>query len=467
MKKVTREAFSQEESDKIYDNFLALINSRRDTLVKNHPDNPERVAYGTIVNKMKMKKNKSDEKLKEMVVKALKKPVDEGTCGYSKDKIDVLDTSELEPSGQEPIFIKLKEMVKNALKNSLKEKLDPIGKEDGDIDNDGDEDKTDKYLMKKREAIGKSIQKEDKSFDSSELEKSIKSVLKKEGGAVGLKPLIDAAKELGASKKDLMSVLKKMSSVKTHKDGDIIDTDGLKEEKINEDEDLPIRDNVMDFSSQLLNQINSYKDSVGPGEKTIDYKKTMDAIKNLMNAIDMDEKEDMSYGDAFKANLKARREKEEAEKRKLGFLEEKKIKPLVSNTFIDSLDEDLDIGHTDDEPGMLKADLYRIGKYAMELYKMVDKFDKLDSEVDFPHWWQSKITKSKGMLVSAKHYLDFEMKEDQIDAMVDVASEEGMIDEKFASKAQQKYLYATDKKAAEKLGSKMTKKDYKNLPDKA
>ncbi len=95
----------------------------------------------------------------------------------------------------------------------------------------------------------------------------------------------------------------------------------------------------------------------------------------------------------------------------------------------DKLDEDLDIGHQDDEPGMLKADLYRIGKYAMELYKMVDKFDKMDSEVDFPHWWQSKISKSKGMLVAAKHYLDFEMKEPQIDAMVDVASEEGVIDE--------------------------------------
>jgi hypothetical protein len=37
------------------------------------------------------------------------------------------------------------------------------------------------------------------------------------------------------------------------------------------------------------------------------------------------------------------------------------------------LDEDLDLGHTDDEPHMLKADLYRIGKYSMELYKMVDK----------------------------------------------------------------------------------------------
>ena len=93
------------------------------------------------------------------------------------------------------------------------------------------------------------------------------------------------------------------------------------------------------------------------------------------------------------------------------------------------ISEDLDLGHQDDEPGMLKADVYRIGKYAMELYKMLDKFDKMDGEVDFPHWWQSKITKSKDMIVSAKHYLDFEMKEPQIDAMVDVASEEGVIDE--------------------------------------
>jgi len=92
------------------------------------------------------------------------------------------------------------------------------------------------------------------------------------------------------------------------------------------------------------------------------------------------------------------------------------------------LDEDLDLGHQDDEPHMLKADLYRIGKYAMELYKMVDQFEG-EQEVDFPHWWQSKIIKAKDMLVSAKHYLDFELKEPQLDAMVDVASEEGAIDE--------------------------------------
>lgn len=40
------------------------------------------------------------------------------------------------------------------------------------------------------------------------------------------------------------------------------------------------------------------------------------------------------------------------------------------------------------------------------------------------------------------------------------------IEEKFSSKAQQKYLYAINPAAAKKLGSKMTKKDYEELPDK-
>jgi hypothetical protein len=92
------------------------------------------------------------------------------------------------------------------------------------------------------------------------------------------------------------------------------------------------------------------------------------------------------------------------------------------------LDEDLDLGHTDDEPHMIKSELYRIGKYAMELYKMVDQFEG-PQEVDFPGWWQSKITTAKNMISSAKHYLEFELKEPEIDTMVGVASEEGAIDE--------------------------------------
>jgi len=96
--------------------------------------------------------------------------------------------------------------------------------------------------------------------------------------------------------------------------------------------------------------------------------------------------------------------------------------------FASTLNEDLDLGHTDDEPHMIKAELAQIGKYAMELYKMVDQFEG-PQEVDFPGWWQSKITTAKNMISSAKHYLEFELQEPQIDAMVGVASEEGAIDE--------------------------------------
>lgn len=39
-------------------------------------------------------------------------------------------------------------------------KMDPVGKEDGDIDNDRDKDESDKYLHKRRKAIKKAMAKE-------------------------------------------------------------------------------------------------------------------------------------------------------------------------------------------------------------------------------------------------------------------------------------------------------------------
>ena len=80
---------------------------------------------------------------------------------------------------------------------------------------------------------------------------------------------------------------------------------------------------------------------------------------------------------------------------------------------------DLDVGHQDDEPRMLKKDIYNMGKYAMEIFKKLDKYDNMGGEVDFPHWWQSKITKAKSMLQSAYDYLDGEEKIAQIDAIME------------------------------------------------
>ena len=57
-------------------------------------------------------------------------------------------------------YKRLNELVKAALMGPISEKMDPVGKEDDDINNDGKVDKTDKYLKNKRDAISKNI-KED------------------------------------------------------------------------------------------------------------------------------------------------------------------------------------------------------------------------------------------------------------------------------------------------------------------
>ena len=85
--------------------------------------------------------------------------------------------------------------------------------------------------------------------------------------------------------------------------------------------------------------------------------------------------------------------------------------------------EDLDIGHQDDEPAMLKADVYRIMEYAKELYDMLDGFDQMSGEVDFPDWWQQKIHVAAENMDKAKHYLEFEIKQPSIDSNMSALAE--------------------------------------------
>ena len=46
------------------------------------------------------------------------------------------------------------------IQEKAKKKLDAVGKEDGDVDNDGDKDKSDSYLLNRRKVISKAIKKE-------------------------------------------------------------------------------------------------------------------------------------------------------------------------------------------------------------------------------------------------------------------------------------------------------------------
>ncbi len=62
------------------------------------------------------------------------------------------------PPLKKSTIVKGHEIAKSIMKN---EAMDKVGKEDSDIDNDGDTDKSDKYLHARRKAIGKALRKED------------------------------------------------------------------------------------------------------------------------------------------------------------------------------------------------------------------------------------------------------------------------------------------------------------------
>lgn len=67
-------------------------------------------------------------------------------------------------------------------------------------------------------------------------------------------------------------------------------------------------------------------------------------------------------------------------------------------------------GEPDEEGGMARGELFKIGKYAVELRKMLQNDDQL------PAWVQSKITKCAAMMGDVKHFLEGQMA-DQSDQM--------------------------------------------------
>ena len=104
---------------------------------------------------------------------------------------------------------------------------------------------------------------------------------------------------------------------------------------------------------------------------------------------------------AHRANLLSMQEKEDAYVSNLGINDELE------------LSEDTDLGHEDNEPAMLRADLSVIERYADELGEMMEEFEQSGKEIDFPHWWQAKIIKAKDYLIGAKHYLRAELEKGQ------------------------------------------------------
>ena len=86
-------------------------------------------------------------------------------------------------------MVALKEAIKNEIRSILSEKMDPVGKEDDDINNDGKVDKTDDYLANRRKAVGDAIKKSKKNEEVDDDETAKKATKGAKKKAKGIKTI--------------------------------------------------------------------------------------------------------------------------------------------------------------------------------------------------------------------------------------------------------------------------------------
>ena len=95
---------------------------------------------------------------------------------YSNDALADMIVNLSRYEGNKDLIANIKQELEKR-KKAVEEKLDPVGKEDDDINNDGKVDKTDKYLAHRRKAISKNI-KEGDDHEVAMAQASLKSIIK-------------------------------------------------------------------------------------------------------------------------------------------------------------------------------------------------------------------------------------------------------------------------------------------------
>ena len=144
---------------------------------------------------------------------------------------------------------------------------------------------------------------------------------------------------------------------------------------------------VLSNTENFLNSISSK--SFFENEKIIVIKNATDKLKKMIDDCMKEMKESVNEGDG-EPGVDYRSDTGEGETKKAA------------------------IGHIDNEKGMIKKELYLIGKNAIDVHKMLDGLP--DSA--FPHWWQAKIVKAHEYIQGAKNYLDAELNEPKAEPVV-------------------------------------------------
>ena len=236
------------------------------------------------------------------------------------------------------------------------EALDPVGQEDGDVDNDGDKDSSDKYLMKRRKAIGRAIGKKKVGSQSEETEvdecwKTHKKVgMKMKGGKLvndcRPKTASDYKEAVEVPSKDLKKLAAKaVKRVDTDADGDVDHNDKKKGPM---GEFVPSSDGKKRVYSGVKEGFSNWRNDlvevIKDEEKTIKEK----SVKNKI-IINPELKESVeSLGGVLLEVTEFTNVLEEISDAELEFLSDSMIEEIVEEVFVEALEDgdDIDVMET-------------------------------------------------------------------------------------------------------------------------
>lgn len=361
--------------------------------------------------------------------------------------------------------------------NIQREKLDPVGKEDDDINNDGKVDKTDKYLANRRKAVAKALLKSKKTIKKEDLEEGkLANVL---GGAAVLAGLFlnsqinsndkvvqrlkaeyEKAEGNEAAQDSIQDLLtKRLIMLDTGKFDDSTPMrEGKKEEfkykapKDKDKDDIRI-DPDTKFQVDLKHLIQKHMKEGKSREDVIKITKKLMAKLHNKGKVEIDGTtllfKEIQRQPRTSSNPILTGDPEKAKKPGYKLVTQQDIannKDLF-NDILDQLDgadlseADLDIKDMqmslpqpdapdylgddgmDYEGGMAKSQMLKMKKYAVALCDMIEDESQLES------WVQAKLTKASDYMSSVYHYLDYQrskMNESMISGKkVDLKSLEG------------------------------------------
>lgn len=249
-RKLTDKELKQREQS-----ILALKKNKR-SLVKKYGKDAEKVMYGIATKQAKSKvEEMNKEKLRGMIEDALKNPKladlnkDGKLSSYEKKRGAAIEKNleeNLNPEVTKTVSRFIKGMAKrygyseqdavyaivSAIRGAGFMGLEEDDREEDDREDDelSPEELANKYAGSPFFGLEERVDKIDDVLEEEKLNHDlkvkatqiIKNTLKKEGGAAGLKPLVNAVKDLGISKKELLKLLKKMVKVEKHTEGDYI-----------------------------------------------------------------------------------------------------------------------------------------------------------------------------------------------------------------------------------------------------